>query len=218
MLVLLPCCRSGTNNSAMFRRVTACCPCGLVFMHVLHVTPSSSSVLTCDPCACAVRWSRSSCAPRCMPLTAPLRAQWAPLPLPLSVRVTSSCFLQPEFPRLSFWCRPSHPCWRGVPREGLGFQILRVCSAGAAGLVAERVFGFQGSLADHGVPDPALQLANARALGNSLLILLLVPWGLDFLFYCGACWHLGGPHCTALTLESSLCVPSSRALKVCVVS
>ena len=48
------------------------------------------------------------------------------------------------------------------------------------------MFGFQGSLADHGAPDRALQLANARALGNSLLILLLVPWGLDFLFYCGA--------------------------------
>ena len=57
---------------------------------------------------------------------------------------------------------------------------------GCAGLVAERVFGFQGSLADHGAPDLALQLANAHALGNSLLILLLVPWGLDFLFYCGA--------------------------------
>lgn len=54
-----------------------------------------------------------------------------------------------------------------------------------AGLVAEKVFGFQGSLAQMAVPDQALQLHNAQALGNAMLILLLVPWGLDFLFYCG---------------------------------
>ena len=74
---------------------------------------------------------------------------------------------------------------------GLGFmgawtpqhasRVLLPC----AGLVAERAFGFQGSLAAAAVPNQALQQANAHALGNSLLILLLIPWGLDFIFYCG---------------------------------
>jgi hypothetical protein len=36
------------------------------------------------------------------------------------------------------------------------------------------------------VPDQALQLANAHALGNAMLVLLLAPWGFDFIFYCGA--------------------------------
>lgn len=52
--------------------------------------------------------------------------------------------------------------------------------------MAERVFGFRGSLASEAVPDQALQLANAHALGNSMLVLLLAPWGFDFIFYCGA--------------------------------
>jgi len=57
-------------------------------------------------------------------------------------------------------------------------------AAPLVGLVAEKVFGYHGSLGQAVVPDPAATLANARALGNSMLILLLVPWGLDFCFYC----------------------------------
>lgn len=48
------------------------------------------------------------------------------------------------------------------------------------------MFGFRGSLASEAVPDQALQLANAHALGNAMLVLLLAPWGFDFIFYCGA--------------------------------
>jgi hypothetical protein len=43
------------------------------------------------------------------------------------------------------------------------------------------------------VPNLALQQANAHALGNSLLILLLIPWGLDFFFYCGEHPSFSGP-------------------------
>lgn len=63
-----------------------------------------------------------------------------------------------------------------------------------AGLVAEKVFGFAGSLKAEAVPDPALQLANAHALGNAMLVLLLTPWGFDLIFYCGA------PHQAVLAL------------------
>ena len=56
-------------------------------------------------------------------------------------------------------------------------------AAPLVGLVAEKVFGYHGSLGQEVAPDPAVTLANARALGNSMLILLLVPWGLDFIFY-----------------------------------
>ena len=56
-------------------------------------------------------------------------------------------------------------------------------AAPLVGLVAEKVFGYHGSLGQQVAPDPAVTLANARALGNSMLILLLVPWGLDFIFY-----------------------------------
>ena len=58
-------------------------------------------------------------------------------------------------------------------------------AAPLVGLVAEKVFGYAGSLGGGIAQDAALVLANARALGNSMLILLLVPWGLDFFFYCG---------------------------------
>lgn len=58
-------------------------------------------------------------------------------------------------------------------------------AAPLVGLVAEKVFGYAGSLGGGVAQDPALVLANAHALGNSMLILLLVPWGLDFFFYCG---------------------------------
>ena len=53
-----------------------------------------------------------------------------------------------------------------------------------AGLVAERCFGFQGSVST-GEVDIERDHANARALGNSLLVCLLVPWSLCLLSYTG---------------------------------
>ena len=72
-------------------------------------------------------------------------------------------------------------------------------AAPLVGLVAEKVFGYHGSLGGSVAPAPALVLANAQALGNSMLILLLVPWGLDLLFYTvspstHACAHLSLSH------------------------
>ena len=51
----------------------------------------------------------------------------------------------------------------------------------APGLVAERVFGFAGAIGGEGA-----DLANARALGNSLLFCWLLPFFCCFLFYFGA--------------------------------
>ena len=58
-------------------------------------------------------------------------------------------------------------------------------AAPLVGLVAERTFGFSGTL-DQGVDaahDEAL--LNAHALGNAMLVLLLLPWGIDFFVYFG---------------------------------
>ena len=52
------------------------------------------------------------------------------------------------------------------------------------GLVAERCFGFKGVVST-GEVDIERDHANARALGNSLLVRLLVPWSLCLLSYTG---------------------------------
>lgn len=54
----------------------------------------------------------------------------------------------------------------------------------AAGLVAERCFGFKGAVVTSEA-DIERDHANARALGNSLLVCLLVPWSLCLLSYTG---------------------------------
>jgi len=59
--------------------------------------------------------------------------------------------------------------------------VLVLC---CAGLVAERYFGFKGSVSTSEV-DIERDHANARALGNSLLVCLLVPWSLCLLSYTG---------------------------------
>ena len=53
-----------------------------------------------------------------------------------------------------------------------------------AGLVAEKYFGFNGSVSQAEV-DIERDHANARALGNSLLVCLLVPWALCLVSYTG---------------------------------
>ena len=54
----------------------------------------------------------------------------------------------------------------------------------AAGLVAEKYFGFDGSVSQAEV-DVERDHANARALGNSLLVCLIVPWALCLFSYTG---------------------------------
>ncbi|KAK9866373.1 hypothetical protein WJX84_011358 [Apatococcus fuscideae] len=57
------------------------------------------------------------------------------------------------------------------------------------GLVAERCFGFRGSLAETAEASSAAAMRNAEALASSLLACLIVPWFLCLLFYTGLFWH-----------------------------
>ena len=61
---------------------------------------------------------------------------------------------------------------------------LAACAAPLVGRVAEGVFGFSGNATRTG--DPAEDLRRARALGNALMIFLMVPWALCLLSYTGA--------------------------------
>ena len=72
-----------------------------------------------------------------------------------------------------------------------------------AGLVAEKYFGFDGSVSQAEV-DIERDHANARALGNSLLVCLLVPWALCLVSYTGnaacASVYIGMSQCSLLLL------------------
>ncbi|KAK9835393.1 hypothetical protein WJX81_006954 [Elliptochloris bilobata] len=54
-------------------------------------------------------------------------------------------------------------------------------AAPLVGIIADRVFGYRGAVGHEA--DPALQAANANALGNSLMAVLGVPWFLCFCAY-----------------------------------
>lgn len=64
---------------------------------------------------------------------------------------------------------------------------LGATAAPLVGLVAERAFGFSGNLGQS--VDEARSLSNAHALGNAMLVLLLLPWGFDFFVYFGETLH-----------------------------
>lgn len=57
---------------------------------------------------------------------------------------------------------------------------------GLAGLIAENIFGYMGTVGEEsasGTAGEAQNRSNADALSSSLLVCLLVPWSLCFLFY-----------------------------------
>ena len=60
-------------------------------------------------------------------------------------------------------------------------------AAPLVGLVAERTFGFSGTLGQSvdAAQAEAHSLSNAHALGKAMLVLLLLPWGFDFFVYFG---------------------------------
>ncbi|CAL5229213.1 g12496 [Coccomyxa viridis] len=60
---------------------------------------------------------------------------------------------------------------------------LAACAAPLVGMLAEQMFGFTGTATRSG--DPEKDLAQARALGSSLLVFLIVPWTLCLVFYSG---------------------------------
>ena len=73
-------------------------------------------------------------------------------------------------------CPCAHVVWSAASQS---------LSLGGAGLIAERAFGFSGQLGDAATAERA-QPGDAAALSSSLLICLMVPWTLCFMFYCGA--------------------------------
>jgi hypothetical protein len=66
---------------------------------------------------------------------------------------------------------------------------LAACTAPLVGLVGERVFGFDGAATPSG--DKEKDLANAEALGQALLIFMIVPWSIDLALYTGLHWTYG---------------------------
>ena len=57
------------------------------------------------------------------------------------------------------------------------------------GFPAERVFGYKGPAAGGGGTEPTpaqgKDLGNAKALGNALLVCLVVPWTICLIVYTG---------------------------------
>ncbi|WIA28672.1 hypothetical protein OEZ86_011208 [Tetradesmus obliquus] len=60
---------------------------------------------------------------------------------------------------------------------------IAACAAPVVGLLAERAFGFSGSLSDEALQDQQLRAHNASALGSSLLACMALPWSLCLVFY-----------------------------------
>ena len=74
-------------------------------------------------------------------------------------------------------------------------MALAACASPLVGFLAEKVFGFKGAAAagEGGgtEPDQGEDLTKAKALGNALLVCLVVPWTICLIVYtgqsCSAC-------------------------------
>lgn len=56
------------------------------------------------------------------------------------------------------------------------------------GILAERAFGFKGSISEAALRDVTLRQHNASALGSSLLSCMALPWALCLVFYSLLHW------------------------------
>lgn len=95
------------------------------------------------------------------------------------------------------WCSPgcNSPVFAEIVPEEMYSRVyafdrsfegaLAACAAPVVGIVAQRVFGFQGSVSEG---RGRTEQGNAEALGDSLLLCLLVPWTFCFVFYTGLYW------------------------------
>lgn len=61
---------------------------------------------------------------------------------------------------------------------------IAATAAPVVGIISERVFGFQGDVSS----ARGANSENAASLGKSLLVSLVVPWTLCFIFYSGLYW------------------------------
>ena len=70
-------------------------------------------------------------------------------------------------------------------------MALAACASPLVGFLAERVFGFKGAAAagagggTEPLPDQREDLDKAKALGNALLVCLVVPWTICLIVYTG---------------------------------
>lgn len=68
-------------------------------------------------------------------------------------------------------------------------MALAACASPLVGFLAEKVFGFKGpAAAGEGGgtdPDQGEDLSKAKALGNALLVCLVVPWAICLIVYTG---------------------------------
>lgn len=68
-------------------------------------------------------------------------------------------------------------------------MALAACASPLVGFLAERVFGYKGPAAGGGGTEPTpaqgKDLGNAKALGNALLVCLVVPWAICLVVYTG---------------------------------
>ncbi|KAL3131696.1 hypothetical protein ABBQ38_007988 [Trebouxia sp. C0009 RCD-2024] len=60
---------------------------------------------------------------------------------------------------------------------------VAACATPFVGMLAQRMFGFTGKATRSS--DPAVNAANARALGNALVAFLIIPWTLSLIIYTG---------------------------------
>ena len=67
-------------------------------------------------------------------------------------------------------------------------NAIASCAAPMVGLLAERVFKFQGTMASSKSQTAAAAASNAAALANSLAVCMLVPWSVCLLFFTGLYW------------------------------
>ena len=64
-------------------------------------------------------------------------------------------------------------------------MAIAAMAAPLVGILAEQLFGFSGAAAKGG--EVGADLSKARALGNALVVCMIVPWFLCFVFYTGTC-------------------------------
>jgi MFS family permease len=90
-------------------------------------------------------------------------------------------------------------------------NAIASCAAPVVGLLAERVFKFQGTMATSAGQSAAVAAANAAALANSLAVCMLVPWSICLLFFTGLYWVY--PHDKYAAGSSSVAAKRVSSLK-----
>jgi len=99
------------------------------------------------------------------------------------------------FGAMASWAAPAfnNPCFAEIVPEEMRTMIyafdrslemaLAALAAPLVGILAERVFGYEGTASAS--KRPGENLHNAEALGNALLVCMIVPWTLCCIFYSG---------------------------------